>query len=173
MRHIHCSVALAFALALSACDRAVPDTTTTAAPSNPASATASASPADGVPATTLLGEFTDRLGFRRVYVQVPPGLSDAQLVAVAERLHARENGAWLWLLDSDAQSAQLLAALPAVEQGDASAYPRAWAEQHTVAHSVMELVAGERRSQWVLYKGADSSEALATLPCPPADRHCR
>lgn len=121
----------------------------------------------------VLGEFTDSRGFRRLYLLVSPELSDAQIVDLARRVHAREDGAWLWFLNSDEKIAQVLATLPATEKGDTSQYPGQWVEAHTVAHSAMEVVLGEKRSRWRLFKGPYSAAVLAELPCPPSDQHCR
>ena len=163
----------AAAIGLGACERsATPASPTAAAPTAATSAPApAATPA--LAEFRELGEYTDQRGFRRVYVLVAPGLDDEQITALAQHLHARENGAWLWFLDSDEQAAAMLAALPATEQGDTSTYPGKWVETHAVAHSVMEIVLGERRSRWMLYKGPYTGTLLATLPCPPSDKHCR
>ncbi|MDO5623480.1 MAG: hypothetical protein Q4G71_02190 [Pseudomonadota bacterium] len=122
----------------------------------------------------VLGEYTDARGFHRVYLLVPAGAGDAQLLAAATQAHARyPKGALLFLLDSAEKIRELLAALPDTEKGDTSRYPREWAEAHVVAHTVMNIVPRERRSQWVLLKGPYSGNQLAVLPCPPGDRHCR
>ena len=167
----------AAAIGLGACERSA----TPASPAATASTggTSASAPVPAAPAAPALaefrelGEYTDQRGFRRVYVLVAPGLDDEQITALAQHLHAREDGAWLWFLDSDEQAAAMLAALPATEQGDTSTYPGKWVETHAVAHSVMEIVLGERRSRWMLYKGPYTGTLLATLPCPPSDKHCR
>ena len=157
------------AVTLGACEQSTASPRLASAPTAAAPASATPTPAE----FRELGEYTDRRGFRRVYLLVAPGLDDDRLTALAQHLHARENGARLWFLDSDEQAAAMLAALPATENGDTRAYPGKWVEAHTVAHSVMEAVIGERRSRWVLYKGPYSGTPLATLPCPPSDSHCR
>lgn len=107
------------------------------------------------------GAVTDRYGFERKYVQVAVGLSETQLIELAQRLHAREPETWFWMLDDDAQAAQMMEALPRTAQGDMSGYPREWVEQHTVAHVVMELVPGGDR-RWVLARGT-GSEVMTVL----------
>ena len=114
-----------------------------------------------------LGEYTDQRGFRRKYVRVAPGLSDAQLTDLGKRLHAQEKNAWLWLLDDDTQAKQMLESLPATERGDLRNYPGKWVEAHAVAHSVMEIVPGGGR-RWVLYKGPYTQAQLAVLESEPA-----
>lgn len=178
--------ALLLAAALAGCDR---PSTTTSAPAVAASATAAAaSEGNAMPAATssstppaiapvrTLGTFTNRLGFRHLYLLVPTGLSDAQLVALAKGVHAREKDAWLWLLDSDAQADALLAALPKVEKGDAVSLPREWFRAHTRAYSVLEIVpkaqGGGRR--WALYRGPYATEDLLTvLPCVDGAGGCK
>jgi hypothetical protein len=108
-----------------------------------------------------LGEFTDGYGFLRKYVQIAPGLSDAQLIDLARRLHALEPKTWFWMLDDGAQAKQMMEALPRTAEGDFSGYPRKWVEQHTSAHIVMEIVP-RRGRRWVLAKGS-GGDVMATL----------
>lgn len=140
----------------------------------PAATTSSASPA--IAPVRTLGTFTNRLGFRHLYLLIPTGLDDAQMVALAKSVHVREKDAWLWLLDSDEQASALLAALPKVEKGDVASLPREWFRAHTRAYSVLEIVpkaqGGGRR--WALYRGPYATEDLLTvLPCVDGAGGCK
>ena len=112
----------------------------------------------------VVGEYKDGIGIRRKYYVVPADLSDAQLIALATQLHRTEKDAWLWLLNSDTQAAQMMAALPKTVQGDFSNYPGKWVEQHTAGHTGLQALPKGKGRQWVLMKGP-YSEQLAVLPC--------
>ena len=122
------------------------------------------------PTAKAIGEFTDQRGFRRKYYVVPAGLSDAQLTALARQLHASEKNAWLWLLDSDEQAAQMMATVEKTQTGDMAGYPGKWVEQHTAAHSGLATMPKGKGRQWLLYKGPYSGQQLGVLPC--LDKSC-
>lgn len=154
------------------CDRAVAQVpavgkTAIAPPSSPSSERAGEVRTSTAPAVLrTLGDYTDPRGFRRLYLLVPPGLEDAQIVALARRVHAKEKNAWLWLLDSDEKAAQMMSALPRTAQGDMQGYPGKWVEAHTVAHSSLELMPKGGGKRWALYKGPYTTQKLlGTLPC--------
>lgn len=148
----------------------------------PADSTSAQSPADGVAQASrsaspqplthqpspydaevkVLGEFTDRFGFKRKYVQVTAGLTDAQVIALAHRLHALEPETWFWMLDDDTQAKQMMTTLPNTAQGNYQGYPLKWVEQHTVVHVVLQLVPHAPK-RWVLIKGDGESDVIAVL----------
>lgn len=109
----------------------------------------------------VLGEFTDQYGFRRLYLVVPAGLSDDDLIALAKAIHEKEQKAWLWMLDDDSQGALMMEELSKATDGSSEKYPLEWIKEHTVAHSKLVMVPKED-NRWVLYKGVDSDE-LAVL----------
>ena len=133
-------------------------------------------PASALAPVRALGTFTNRFGFRHLYLLVPAGLNDAQLAALAKNVHAKEKDAWLWLLDSDEKANALLAALPKVEKGDAGGFPREWFQAHTKAYSVLEMLpkAQGGGKRWALYRGPyASSDLLAVLPCVDGAGGCK
>lgn len=135
----------------------------------PAQAQTASTPQAG-PTAKPIGEFTDRRGFRRKYYVVPANLSDAQLTELGRQLHATEKNAWLWLLDSDEQAAQMMATVEKTQTGDMAGYPGQWVEQHTAAHSGLAIMPKGKGRQWLLYKGPYSSHQLSVLPC--LDKTC-
>ncbi len=161
---------LLLAACASACARTPGDVPATAAATTATAATGQApatadrgasTPSPYAAEVKALGQVTDRFGFERKYVQVAPGLDDAQLADLARRLHALEPETWFWMLDDGSQAAQMMEALPRTAQGDMTGYPADWVERHTVAHVVMELVPGGGR-RWVLAKGS-GSDVIAVL----------
>lgn len=159
--------ALAVLVACSAADRSVDDMHATKAGSakraaseqsaanNSGVASAPVAPSPYDTQVKLFGEFTDRYGYRRRYVQVAPGLDDAQVVTLAGRLHAGEPDTWFWLLDDDALAQQMMKTLPKTADGDLSGYPLDWVKAHTVAQIALELMPGGGK-RWVVYRGAGS-----------------
>ncbi len=129
--------------------------------STPVAPDAKQAPSPYAAEVKALGQIRDRFGFERKFVQVAPGLDDAQLVNLAKRLHALEPEAWFWMLDDGTQAAQMMEALPRTAQGDMQGYPADWVERHTVAHVVMELMPGGGK-RWVLAKRS-GSDVLAVL----------
>lgn len=121
-----------------------------------------AAPDSGNASAKPIGEFTTGQGLHRAYYLVSPGLSDAEVVTLAKRLHEQQPDSWLWLMDDEAQMPQLLESLPQAERGDLSNYPTMWVQQHTVAHSVITV--GEGPREWVLFKGADPGTELVAIP---------
>ncbi len=105
----------------------------------------------------VLGEFTDRYGFRRLYLVVPSGLSDDDLVALAKAIHAKEKKAWLWMLDDDSKGALMMEELSKAPDGSSADYPLEWIKEHTVANSKL-LMVPNAENRWVLYKGAGDEE---------------
>ena len=125
----------------------------------------SPSPSSASPVARPIGEFTDRHGFRRKYYVVPAGLSDAQLTELAQRLHATEKNAWLWLLDSDEKARQMMETVSKTQDGDLKNYPGQWVEKHTAAHSALEVLPHGKGRRWALFKGPYSGQMLTALPC--------
>ncbi|MDO4724755.1 MAG: hypothetical protein Q4A97_08345 [Comamonadaceae bacterium] len=119
-----------------------------------------------------LGQFVNRHGFRHLYVQVPAGLDDARIIALAQHWHQREPDAWLWLLDDDSQFEQLLGSLPKIEQGDLSGFPAQWFKQHAVANLVL-MLHPDRSRRWTLYRGAQRNNSMAELPCIQGKGGCK
>jgi hypothetical protein len=99
-----------------------------------------------------LGEFTNRFKITNRYVLIPAGLSEAELIAIAKRLHRSEPKATYWFLDDDSQFPKLLASLKEIEAGNSENYPSDWAGEHIVANLQEWLGGGGRR--WVLCKGS-------------------
>lgn len=129
-------------------------------------------PSNASAAARPIGEFTDRHGFRRKYYVVPAGLSDAQLTELAQRLHAAEKNAWLWLLDSDEKARQMMEAAPRTQDGDLKDYPGQWVEKHTAAHSGLEILPHGKGRRWALFKGPYSGQLLTALPCLDKASQC-
>ncbi len=102
----------------------------------------------------VLGRFKDRLGFERIYVQLTPGLRDAQFIAIARAWHIREPKGWFWFLDDDEKSDEMLNTLPEVQQGNAANYPAEWVAAHSLGHIQMELLPGGGK-RWTLMRGAE------------------
>lgn len=102
-----------------------------------------------------LGEITDRYGFRRKYVVVSPGLSDAQVVELAKQLHAGEPKTLFWMLNDQTKAPQMMKALPRTALGDYKGYPLEWVEKHTAGQIMMELMPGGGK-RYVVYRGAGS-----------------
>ncbi|NNG19284.1 hypothetical protein HJ590_06750 [Naumannella sp. ID2617S] len=132
--------------------RACPTPTATGAAPTPGQA--------GMPAgTKLVGRFTNRLGRNNAYAVIPKGLSDAQLIALVEQLRKVDAGSQWFLFDDESRMAEVLAALPKVEQGDAAAMPVAWVKGHQGA---ILLTTGK---MYRLQRGTDmSGEGLAKWP---------
>lgn len=120
-----------------------------------------------------LGEFTTRQGFRRVYVLVPEGLSQEQIIAVAKAWHQREQDGWLWLIDDDSKFDLLLETLPQTEQGNLDNFPAEWIKNHAVANSSLVLFP-DRTRRWLLMPGAsrDATAPIAELPCINGKGQC-
>ena len=139
----------------------------------PASAPAAASmPAAGsasavAPQWQIVGEVNSR--FRYLYVLVPAGSGDAELVTLAQDIHRSEPDAWLWLVDSDEKVAD---GVKAGQTGDMSAFPKEWMAQHIVANSVL-MLHPDGRHVWTLYGGSGRDREIATLPCIDGKGSCR
>ena len=111
----------------------------------------------------VLGRFKDRLGFERIFVQLPPGTGSKDLIAIGSAWHVREPEGWFWFLDDGEKAQQMLAAMPEAEKGDLSNYPGAWVASHSLGHIQMELLPGGGR-RWTLMPGAERvGEPLAVL----------
>ena len=119
IRHIGAAALLLGALGAATAQASSPQATSEG---NSDMKTSSAATAAAAPLRTL-GEYTDPHGIRRLYLLVSPNLSDAQIMTLAQAVHAKEKNAWLWLLDSDEKAAQMMEALPRTAQGDMAGYP--------------------------------------------------
>lgn len=160
IRHIGAAALLLGALGAATAQAASPQATSEG---NSDMKTSSAATATAAPLRTL-GEYTDPHGIRRLYLLVSPNLSDAQIMTLAQAVHAKEKNAWLWLLDSDEKAAQMMEALPRTAQGDMAGYPGTWVQAHTVAHSQQELLPKGAGKRWALYKGPYTGTLLGELP---------
>lgn len=155
-------------LLLAACGQSGTEQETVSAPTAVfASANASAPAATNAPQWQIVGEVNSR--FRYLYVLVPAGSSDAELVTLAQDIHLSEPDAWLWLVDS---SEKVPEGVKAGETGDISAFPKEWMEQHIVANSVL-MRQPDGRHVWTLYGGSGRNREIATLPCIDGKGSCR
>lgn len=160
-------------VALTACDRAPaardalpPSSAPSSASTMPPASSPSSETTRAIKPLRTLGTFTNRYRFRHVYLLVPEGLSDAQLIALAQGVHAKEKDAWLWLLDSDSQASEFLAALPLIERGESNNFPKDWFAAHTRAYSVLEFLPKGAGRRWALYRGPHGTQdLLSALPC--------
>ena len=132
-----------------------------------ASAPAAGSAAAAAPQWRIVGEVNSR--FRYLYVLVPAGSGDAELVTLAQDIPRSEPDAWLWLVDSDEKVAD---GVKAGQTGDMSAFPKEWMERHIVANSVLVLHP-DGRHVWTLYGGSGREREIATLPCIDGKGSCR
>ena len=161
-------IVLTTALLLAACGQSNAEREPASAPaiaSAPAAAASSA--ATTAPSWQIVGEVNSR--FRYLYVLVPAGSSEAELITLAQDIHRSEPDAWLWLVDS---SEKVPEGVKAGETGDMSAFPKEWMAQHIVANSVL-MRQPDGRHVWTLYGGSGRNHEIATLPCIDGKGSCR
>ncbi len=111
----------------------------------------------------VLGTFTTKQSIFRKYVLIEPGLSDEQVVAAATQLHALEPETWFYLMDSDSEFEQMLAALAQSESGNLDNWPSDYVEAHFVARTLEELRGdgkGDTIRVWLI-EGGPSRSGLA------------
>lgn len=128
--------------------------------------------------TRTLGTY-DYAGVRRVYVLIPPGLEDADLVAIATELREQTNAdpandglgfVTHWLMDDDSEFDTLFAELPNTRAGDSSRWPEQYVIDHTVAvndgYFAPNDDGGADRFYWLcrFYETCDADTALAIYP---------
>ena len=163
-------IVLTTALLLAACGQSNVEHEPASAPT-PAIASAPAavasSAATTAPSWQIVGEVNSR--FRYLYVLVPAGSSEAELITLAQDIHRSEPDAWLWLVDS---SEKIPESVKAGQTGDMSAFPKEWMAQHIVANSVL-MRQPDGRHVWTLYGGSGRNHEIATLPCIDGKGSCR
>lgn len=114
----------------------------------------------------VLGSFTTTQGFLRKYLLVKKELTDIELIGIARQLHALEPDIWYHLMDSDEQFDTMLSALPATANGDYSAWPSQYMEDHFVARIMLEIRSdgkGGAQRNWMLEGGPKRSHLAADL----------
>lgn len=114
----------------------------------------------------VLGTFTTKQNIFRKYVLVESNLSDDEVVDIALQLHMLEPETWFYLMDSDSEFDQMLAALPETEDGNLENWPSDYIEAHYVARTLEEIRGdgkGDTIRAWVVEGGPSRADLVEDL----------
>lgn len=114
----------------------------------------------------VLGTFTTKQKIFRKYVLIESDLSDDQIVDIALQLHMLEPETWFYMMDSDSEFDQMLAALSETENGNLENWPSDYVEAHFVARTLEEIRTdgdGDTIRAWVVEGGPSRTALVADI----------